>query len=295
MVIINTNDLTDFYKIYLNLINMGLKEVELTEEQIERYSRQIVLKEVGGIGQRRLLSSTITIIGAGGLGSPVAYYLAAAGIGNLKIVDFDKVDLSNLHRQILHFTNDVDKNKTQSAYEKLHQLNPDINIKIYNEAVLPGNIKKILQGSDFVIDGSDNIPTKMLINDACISLNIPFTIAGVIRFNGQIITVIPTEKTACYRCIFGDITEHEPSMSCSQAGIVGLIAGIVGCIQANEAIKYLLNVGDLIINRMLFLDLLKYRFSFVKIVRNENCLACGDNSIDLVSTHMYNIGDACFE
>ncbi len=295
MVIINTNDLTDFYKIYLNLINMGLKEVELTEEQIERYSRQIVLKEVGGIGQRRLLSSTITIIGAGGLGSPVAYYLAAAGIGNLKIVDFDKVDLSNLHRQILHFTNDVDKNKTQSAYEKLHQLNPDINIKIYNEAVLPGNIKKILQGSDFVIDGSDNIPTKMLINDACISLNVPFTIAGVIRFNGQIITVIPTEKTACYRCIFGDITEHEPSMSCSQAGIVGLIAGIVGCIQANEAIKYLLNVGDLIINRMLFLDLLKYRFSFVKIVRNENCLACGDNSIDLVSTHMYNIGDACFE
>ena len=295
MVIINTNDLTDFYKKYLNLINMGLKEVELTEEQIERYSRQIVLKEVGGIGQRRLLSSTITIIGAGGLGSPVAYYLAAAGIGNLKIVDFDKVDLSNLHRQILHFTNDVDKNKTQSAYEKLHQLNPDINIKIYNEAVLPGNIKKILQGSDFVIDGSDNIPTKMLINDACISLNVPFTIAGVIRFNGQIITVIPTEKTACYRCIFGDITEHEPSMSCSQAGIVGLIAGIVGCIQANEAIKYLLNVGDLIINRMLFLDLLKYRFSFVNIVRNENCLACGDNSIDLVSTHEYNIGDACFE
>ncbi len=274
---------------------MGLKVTELTEEQIERYSRQIVLKEIGGIGQRKLLNSTVTIVGCGGLGSPVAYYLAAAGIGKLKIIDFDKVDLSNLHRQILHFTNDVDKNKTQSAYEKLHQLNPDVDIEIFNEALLPSNIKKILKGSDFVIDGSDNIPTKMLINDACISLKIPFTIAGVIRFNGQIITVNPTEKTACYRCIFGDITKNDPTMSCSQAGIVGLIAGIIGCIQANEAIKYLLNIGDLIVNRMLFLDLLKYRFSFVKIVRNEKCLACGDNSKDLVATHEYNIGDACFE
>ena len=274
---------------------MGLKEKELTEEQIERYSRQIVLKEVGGIGQKKLLSSTITIVGAGGLGSPIAFYLAAAGIGHLKIVDFDKVDLSNLHRQIIHFTDDIDKNKTQSAYEKLHKLNPDINIEIYNEVLVPSNIKKILEDSDFVIDGSDNIPTKMLINDACISLKIPFTIAGVIRFNGQILTVNPKEKTACYRCIFGDITENDPTMSCSQAGIVGLIAGIIGCIQANEAIKYILNVGDLIINRMLFLDLLKYRFSFVKIVRNEKCLACGDDSKDLVATHEYNIGDACFE
>jgi adenylyltransferase/sulfurtransferase len=274
---------------------MGLKEIELTEEQIERYSRQIVLREVGGIGQRRLLSSTVTIIGAGGLGSPVAYYLAAAGIGNLKIVDFDKVDLSNLHRQILHFNGDLGKNKTQSAFEKLHQLNPDVDIEIFNDVLLPGNIKKILLGSDFVIDGSDNIPTKMLINDACISLKIPFTIAGVIRFNGQIITVNPAEKTACYRCVFGDMTENDPSMSCSQAGIVGLIAGIVGCIQANEAIKYLLNIGDLIVNRMLFLDLLKYRFSFINIVRNENCLACGDNSKDLVNIHDYNIGDACFD
>jgi molybdopterin/thiamine biosynthesis adenylyltransferase len=135
----------------------------------------------------------------------------------------------------------------------------------------------------------------MLINDACISLGIPFTIAGVVRFNGQIITVIPEKNTACYRCVFGDITEHEPSMSCSQAGIIGLIPGIIGCIQANEAIKHILEIGDLIINRMLFLDLLKYRFSFIKVVRNENCLACGDVASDLVDTHEYNIGDACFE
>ncbi|MFW9785674.1 MAG: ThiF family adenylyltransferase [Candidatus Heimdallarchaeota archaeon] len=269
--------------------------MDFSKEQIERYSRQIVLKEIGGIGQKKLLKSKVTVIGCGGLGSPVAYYLVAAGVGNIKLIDFDKVDISNLHRQILHFTDDIDKLKTKSAFEKLHNLNPDVNIETVNEVILPGNIKKLLEGSDFVIDGSDNIPTKMLINDACISLGIPFTIAGVVRFNGQIITVIPTENTACYRCIFGDITEHEPSMSCSQAGIIGLIPGIIGCIQANEAIKYILAIGDLITNRMLFLDLLKYRFSFIKVVRNEKCLACGDNASDLVETHEYKIGDACFE
>jgi len=269
--------------------------MNFSEEQIERYSRQIVLEEIGGIGQEKLLKSKVTIIGCGGLGSPVAYYLTAAGIGHIKLIDFDKVDLSNLHRQILHFTDDVNKEKTKSAYEKLHKLNPDVNIEIVKEILLPENIKEILKGSDFVIDGSDNIPTKMLINDACVNLKIPFTIAGVVRFNGQVITVIPNKKTACYRCVFGDITEHEPSMSCSQAGIIGLIPGIVGCIQANEAIKSILGIGDLIINRMLFLDLLKYRFSFIKIERNENCVSCGDKSLDLVETLDYRIGDACFE
>ncbi|MFX0083492.1 MAG: ThiF family adenylyltransferase [Candidatus Hodarchaeota archaeon] len=269
--------------------------MDFTNEQIERYSRQIVLKEIGGVGQRKLLNSKVTIIGCGGLGSPVAYYLTAAGVGTIKLIDFDNVDISNLHRQILHSTEDVNKLKTESAFEKLHKLNPDVKIETKNEVLLPENIKELLKGSDFVIDGTDNIPTKMLINDACINLGIPFTIAGVVRFNGQIMTIIPDEETACYRCIFGDITENEPSMSCSQAGIIGLIPGIVGCIQANEAIKYILGIGDLIINRMLFLDLLKYRFNFIKLARNEACLACGDNAIDLVETHEYKIGDACFE
>lgn len=269
--------------------------MDLSTEQIERYSRQIVLKEIGGIGQRKLLNSKITIVGCGGLGSPVAYYLTAAGIGKIKIIDFDKVDLSNLHRQILHFTGDINKNKTQSAKEKLHQLNPDVKIEEINEILLPSNIIEIIKDSDFVIDGSDNIPTKMLINDACLQLKIPFSIAGVVRFNGQIITVDPENKTACYRCVFGDITENNPSMSCSQAGVIGLIPGIVGSIQANEAIKYLLKLGDLITNRMLFLDLLKYRFSFINVVRNDGCLACGENAKNLVDTHTYNIGDACNE
>jgi len=269
--------------------------MEFTSEQIERYSRQIVLKEIGGVGQEKLLKSKVTIIGCGGLGSPVAYYLAAAGIGKLKLVDFDVVDLSNLHRQILHFTDDVGNKKTQSAIKKLNNLNPDVEIDVINELLLPGNIKKIISCSNFVIDGSDNIPTKMLINDACVQMKIPFSIAGVVRFNGQIITVNPDEKTACYRCVFGDITENDSSMSCSQAGVIGLIPGIVGSIQANEAIKTILNIGDLITNRMLFLDLLKYRFSFINVARNEDCLACGDNAIDLIDSHDYKIGDACFE
>ena len=269
--------------------------MELTEEQIERYSRQLVLKEFSGEGQRKLLESRVTVIGCGGLGSPIAYYLTAAGIGNLRLVDFDKVDRSNLHRQILHFDNDIGKLKTKSAYEKLHQLNPDVNIETVNEILQPSNIKQVFKDSDYVIDGTDNIPTKMMINDACVNLNIPFTIAGVIRFNGQILTVIPEEKTTCYRCVFGDVTEHEPSMSCSQAGVIGLIPGIIGCIQANEAIKYILNIGDLIVNRMLFLDLLKYRFSFLKVLRNEECLACGDNPQDLIETQDYKIEDACRE
>ena len=268
----------------------------LTEEQMERYSRQIVLKEVGGIGQKKLLESKIVIVGTGGLGCPVSLFTTAAGIGNIKLIDFDTVELSNLHRQILHFTEDVGKEKTKSAYEKLHKLNPEINIEIVNERISPKNVIELFKGADFVIDGSDNIPTKMLINDACIKLNIPFTIAGVLRFHGQIMTVIPEKKTACYRCVFGDVTDTSDTMSCSQAGVIGLIPGIIGSIQANEVIKYLLNIGDLITNRMLFLDLLGYRFNFIKILRDENCIACGDNKDDdLVNNHNYNMGDVCFE
>ncbi len=269
--------------------------MDLTEEQIERYSRQIVLKEIGGIGQSRLLNSKVTIIGAGGLGSPVAYYLTAAGIGNIKIIDFDKVELSNLQRQILHFNTDIKKDKTQSAYEKLINLNPGVQIEIVNKRLIPSNSKSLLKNSDFVIDGTDNILTKMLINDACMNLKIPFVIAGVIRFNGQIMTIIPSRKTACYRCVFGEITENNPLMSCSQAGVIGLIPGIIGCMEANEAIKYLLGIGDLIINRLLFLDLLNYHFDFIKIDRNENCIACKEDAEDLVETYNYGIGDVCNE
>lgn len=271
-----------------------MEKMNLTENQIKRYSRQIVLKEVGGIGQKKLMNSKITLIGLGALGSPVAYYLAAAGIGKLKVIDYDIVEISNLHRQILHFTKDINRLKTESAIEKLNEINPDCEVVIINKMINSNNSKQVLKDSDFVIDGSDNIPTKMLINDTCINLEIPFTIAGVLRFQGQIMTVIPKEKTACYRCIFGDATDGDNSLSCSQAGVIGFIPGIFGCIEANEAIKYILQIGELITNKILYIDLLKNNFDFIKVLKDKNCIACGDNAKDLVEILDYG-GNLCNE
>jgi len=267
--------------------------MNLTEEQIHRYSRQIVLKEVGGIGQKKLLNSTVTVIGLGALGSPVAYYLTAAGIGNIRIVDFDTVEISNLHRQILHFTDDINKKKTKSASRKLQLLNPDCNIEIIEEMILPDNVKEIVKDSDFVIEGSDNFPTKMLINDACVSLKIPFSIAGVLRFHGQIMTVVPEKKTTCYRCLFGDVGDSPSGMSCSQAGVIGLVPGILGCMEANEAIKTILGIGELLTNKILFVDLKTNNFTFIDVYRAEDCLACGENAIDLVKTYDYGVENVC--
>jgi len=251
--------------------------MELSEKQIERYSRQIVLKEIGGMGQKKLMNSLVTIIGLGGLGSPAAYYLVAAGIGKLKLVDFDYVELSNLQRQILHFSEDISKRKTISSLEKLNSLNPDCSIEIINKKVSLYNIREILQNSDFVIEGSDNFATKMLVNDACVYLKIPFTIAGTIRFHGQLLTVVPEKKTTCYRCVFGNVKQLDDRMSCSQAGVIGVIPGIMGSIEANEAIKYLLDIGELITNKMLFVDLLKNNFSFIDVYSEISCIVCGEN------------------
>ncbi len=270
-------------------------EMELTENQIERYSRQIILKEIGGIGQKKLLESTVAIVGMGGLGCPAAQYLVGAGIENLRIIDFDVVDISNLHRQILHFTSDIKRQKVESAYEKLHDLNPDVNIEVINTQLSPINIKSSIKGSDFVIEGSDNLATKTLVNDACISLNIPFSIAGVLRFNGQIITVVPEEQSACYRCVFGDIHDDSNIMSCSQAGIIGPVSGVVGALQANEAIKYLLTIGELLTNKILFVDFLKTDFHKIEVKRNSNCCACGDNTRDLVKIQDFTKRDNCAE
>ncbi len=267
--------------------------MNLTEEQINRYSRQIVLKEIGGIGQKILLNSKITLVGLGALGSPVAYYLVAAGIGNLKVIDYDSVELSNLHRQILHFTKDINRKKTESAIEKLNLVNPDCKIEVIPEKITPENAKDILKSSDFVIEGSDNFSTKMLINDACVYLKIPFTIAGVLRFHGQIMTIVPEKKTACYRCLFGDITDAPTGMSCSEAGVIGLIPGILGCMEANEVIKSILNIGDLLTNKIMYVDLLRNAFNFIDLHRDTNCLACGENPIDLVENYDYRIENAC--
>jgi molybdopterin/thiamine biosynthesis adenylyltransferase len=269
--------------------------MDLTEEQIERYSRQIVLKEVGGIGQKKLLNSKVSLIGLGALGSSAAYYLVAAGVGTLQIIDFDIVEISNLHRQILHFTEDIDRQKTNSAIEKLNSLNPDCTIEIVNDQITPKNSKNLLRNSDFVIEGSDNIPTKMLINDTCVNLNIPFTIAGVLRFHGQIMTIVPEHETSCYRCVFGAITEGDSSMSCSQAGVIGFVPGILGSLEANEALKHIIGIGRLLINQIMYVDLLRNSFNFIEVHRDSNCIACGDNAKDLVETWNYRGLGTCDE
>jgi len=267
--------------------------MNLTEEQIQRYSRQIVLKEVGGLGQEKLLNSRVSLIGLGGLGSPVAYYLTAAGIGHLNIVDYDTVNISNLHRQILHFTNDINAKKTESAIEKLSKLNPDCNIEIVSELLTPENSKSILKNSDFVIEGSDNIATKMLVNDTCVNLNIPFTIAQVLRFHGQIMTIIPDEKTACYRCVFEEVSDAPRGIPSSEAGVIGFIPGVYGCLEANETIKYILNIGELIKNKVLYVDLLHNTFDYIDVYKNESCLACDGKTEDLVENYQYGIEDIC--
>jgi molybdopterin/thiamine biosynthesis adenylyltransferase len=264
----------------------------LTEEEIRRYSRQIVLKDVGGKGQKKLKDSSVLIVGAGGLGCPAAFYLAASGIGRIGILDFDTVDLSNLQRQILHFTTDIGHSKTASAAEKLRSLNPLITVEAIDAKLEPKNARSVVKQYDFIIDGSDNFATKYIINDACIAEEKTFTIAGILKFNGQILTVIP-KQTACYRCIFPSPPPLGFVPSCSQAGVFGVIPGIVGSIQAGEAIKYLLGLGRLITNGPLFIDIGNLDFQTVTILRDENCRACGKEPEDLLNFYDYYQVEVC--
>ena len=208
----------------------------LTEQQIERYSRHIILEEVGGQGQEKLLASKVLIIGAGGLGAPAGLYLAAAGIGTIGIVDADKVDLTNLQRQIIHHTSDLNVEKVKSAQAKMRAINPDVTVNTYNTRVTAENITEIIREYDFVIDGTDNFPAKFLINDACYFEKVPFSHAGILRFDGQLITILPG-RTACYRCIFNSPPPADAVPSCSQAGVLGVLAGVIGSLQATDAMK----------------------------------------------------------
>ncbi len=248
--------------------------MSLTKQQIERYSRQIILKEVGGTGQEKLLSSKVLIIGAGGLGSPAALYLGAAGVGTLGLIDFDNVDLTNLQRQIIHNSQDVGREKVVSAEEKIKALNPDVTVKTYRERATTANVREIVKEYDFVLDGTDNFATKFLINDACYFEKVPFSHAGILRFDGQMITVLPGE-TACYRCVFDKPPPAGLVPSCSQAGVLGPLAGVIGCLQATEVLKYLLGVGELLTDRLLIFEGLGLQFREVKVSRNPDCRICG--------------------
>ena len=250
--------------------------MNLTEEQIERYSRHIILPEVGGKGQEKLLAGKVLIVGAGGLGSPAALYLAAAGVGTIGLIDADAVDLSNLQRQIIHATPDLGRPKVDSATEKMRAINPDVTVHTYRERLAAANALTILKDYDFVIDGTDNFPSKFLVADACHFTRRPYSHAGILRFDGQTMTVIPGE-TACYRCVFSAPPPAGAVPSCSQAGVLGVLAGVVGCIQATEAIKFLLSIGNLLTNRLLVYNALKMKFRDVPLRRNRQCPLCGEH------------------
>jgi len=248
-----------------------------TDEQLERYSRHIILKEVGIKGQKQIMNGRVLIIGAGGLGAPAAMYLAAAGVGTIGIADADTVDLSNLQRQIIHATADVGKPKVQSARETMNAMNPDVEVVTYHEWINSSNIKDIINDKnyDFIIDGTDNFPIKFLINDACVMLQKPFSHAGIIRFQGQLLTYIPG-KGPCYRCIFKEPPPADAVPTCSQAGVLGVMGGVIGTLQASEALKYFLGM-NLLNGYLLTYNALTMEFRKVKIGCNNNCPVCGSN------------------
>ncbi|OGQ48744.1 MAG: adenylyltransferase [Deltaproteobacteria bacterium RIFCSPLOWO2_02_FULL_57_26] len=249
--------------------------LRLTPEQIERYSRQIMIPDVGGKGQIRVRQGRVLVIGAGGLGSPAAFYLAAAGIGTLGLVDYDRVELSNLQRQILHFTEDVGRQKVASAEEKLNRLNPEVEIRTLAVRLEERNATEILAAYDFIVDGSDNFATKFLVNDAAVALGKPFSHAGIVRLQGQTMTVIPG-KSACYRCLFKGPPPPGEILSCQQAGILGAVAGTIGSIQATEAIKFFAGMeDDLLTDRLLIYDAKTLSFRTIEVQRDLGCAACG--------------------
>lgn len=245
-----------------------------TDEQLERYSRHILLKDIGIEGQERILSSKVLLIGAGGLGAPIALYLAAAGVGTIGIADADTVDLSNLQRQVIHFTNDIGTPKVLSAAAKMRALNPDIDIKTYHQFIASDNAREIIGEYDFVIDGTDNFAAKFLINDACVLEKKPYSHGGILRFNGQTMTVNPG-VSACYRCVFNAPPPANAVPTCSQAGVLGAIAGMLGTIQAAEALKFVAQAGTPLYNKLLTFDALDMQFRTVPLKWRATCPVCG--------------------
>ena len=247
----------------------------LTAEQADRYARHLMLPEVGEKGQRKLLESKVMVIGAGGLSSPAALYLAAAGVGTIGIVDFDLVDASNLQRQILHSTERVGAPKVESARRTLNALNPDVEIIAHRARIDASNAESLLEGYDVIVDGSDNFPTRYLINDASLRLGIPVAHGSIFRFDGQASFFVPYQGP-CYRCIFPEAPPPELAPNCAEAGVLGVLPGIIGSIQATETIKHLLGIGESLNGRLLVYDALDQSFTEVKARRRPDCPACAD-------------------
>lgn len=259
------------------------------EDQIERYSRHIILPEVGGAGQRALLEAKVLLIGAGGLGSPVGLYLAAAGVGKLGVVDSDNVELSNLQRQVLHRTADLGRPKCLSAKETMEALNPDVEVVPHHVRLTADNALDIISGYDVVADGSDNFATRFLVNDACVMAGKPLSHAGILRFEGQVTTILPG-RGPCYRCLYPQPPPPGMVPSCQEAGILGATAGVVGLIQATEVLKLILGIGEPLAGRLLLFNGLEMTFKEVRIARDPGCAVCGDRP---VITSLVDYEDVC--
>ncbi len=245
-----------------------------SQQQLERYSRHILLQDVGVEGQARLGEARVLIVGAGGLGAPAALYLAAAGVGTVGIIDNDHVDISNLQRQVIHFTKDIGVAKVDSAAEKMQAINPEVSVRTYRKFLAADNIREIIRDYHFVIDGADNFPTKFLVNDACVMEGIPFSHGGILRFDGQTMTVLPG-RSACYRCTFRTPPPPDAVPTCSQAGVLGAIAGMLGTIQAAEALKYITGAGEPLTDALLTFDARTMNFRRVPLRRQDDCPVCG--------------------
>src|SRR5574340_1269041 len=248
--------------------------IELSQEEITRYSRHLIMPEVGIRGQRKLKAASVLLIGAGGLGSPLGMYLAAAGIGRIGLVDYDVVDTSNLQRQIIHGTKDVGRLKLDSAKERLADINPHIQIDTYHVPLTSDNALDILAPYDVIVDGTDNFPTRYLTNDACVLLGKPNVYGSIFRFEGQA-SVFDSRRGPCYRCLFPEPPPPGLVPSCAEGGVLGVLPGTIGTIQATEALKVLLGIGEPLIGRLLLYDALSMSVEFVKLKRNPKCRVCG--------------------
>ncbi|MDR3346561.1 MAG: HesA/MoeB/ThiF family protein [Campylobacteraceae bacterium] len=257
---------------------------DFSDEELERYSRHIILEDVGIEGQEKILESKVLIIGAGGLGSPIALYLAAAGVGEIGIVDGDVVDLSNLQRQVIHTTSEVGTPKVESARRKMLAINPNVKVNTYYTMISADNILDIITPYDFVIDGTDNFATKFLINDACVLAKKPYSHGGILRFAGQSMTIEPY-KSACYACVFNAPPPPNVVPTCSSAGILGAVAGMLGTIQAAEALKFITGAGTPLYNTLLSFDAKNMSFRSVKFNKNPRCRVCGEHGITSLSDY----------
>ena len=253
--------------------------VVLSSEQKQRYSRHLLIPEVGSAGQAKLLDSKALLIGAGGLGSPAALYLAAAGVGTIGLVDFDVVDLSNLQRQIIHTTARVGERKVESARISINALNPDVKVVEHEEMLVADNVERLIAGYDVIVDGTDTFETRYILNDAAVAAGIPVVHASVFRFEGQLTTFVPYEGP-CYRCLYPTPPPPELAPGCSVAGVLGVVPGILGLLQTNEALKVLLGIGHTLAGRLVLFDALETEFTELQLRRDPNCPACGDEATE---------------